>query len=41
MACPDTWLYRLVIIAFALSMFAAAGTRRPGIANHPQNSTNP
>ncbi len=38
---PDTWLYRLVIIAFALSMFAAAGTRRPGIANHPQNSTNP
>jgi hypothetical protein len=24
---PDTWLYRLVVLTFALSMFAVAGNR--------------
>ena len=26
---PETWVYRLVVVTFALSLFAAAGNRKP------------
>jgi hypothetical protein len=31
---PETWLYRLVVVTFALSLFAAAGNRKPNEPPH-------